>query len=606
MTSPSPSPLRDYLNYTLEHYSTKGTFRDDRGRFVEAATAAQEALQQQPALQAAAAVQEIKSSFGKGNWANCPWTAILDPRETRTTQTGVYIVWLFRADMSGVYLTLAQGVTEVQKAHKGESFEVLRAEAEKVRAVTGALSEQGFSSDPISLRSSTYGKAYEASVILQKFYPREALPPERALLEDVEVLFQAYSTYLGQKGPASANDALRPTSITQDLQQAFGRRGLTYTNEQIEMFFTALQTKGFVIISGISGTGKSKIAQAFADLCQTGHPSVPGPSRVLFLPVKPDWRDNKSLLGYYNPLSETYHRPAFLELLGGALDDYEANGRQAAPWFVILDEMNLAHVEHYFSDVLSVLESGRDVEGLTVEAVVLEAPEGVMPRRRFPLPPNLYIVGTVNLDETTHVFSPKVLDRAFSLEFTDVDFTHYPPKASGAATLDAHTLRAFTSDGQFAQIQKASVAAALTHHPEVRAALQALTSLLRPHLLHFGYQVFDEIVLFHAHARRSGMLAEPGVALDAAVSMKVLPKFHGGRAKLWAALVKVLCWSADPQQPHLALEQLNSILAGRALEDASLHDLRKILLDEPQAPMTSARALRMLEDLERDGFTAFG
>ena len=297
MTQPSPSPLRDYLSYTLEHYLSKGSFRDDRVRFVEAATAAQEALLQQPTLQAAAAIQDIKSSFGKGTWAFCPWMAILDNRETRTTQSGVYIAWLFRADMSGVYLTLAQGVTEVQKVHQGDSLEVLHAEADKVRAVTGLLVEQGFSNEPISLGSGNYAKAYEASMILQKFYACGALPTERELLEDVDVLFQAYSTYLGQKAPpTSSKEAQALPSITQDLQQAFSGRGLTYTNEQAEMFFTALQTKGFVVISGISGTGKSKIAQAFADLCQTSTPPAPSYPETLRKKVTPsDLQNDRSL-----------------------------------------------------------------------------------------------------------------------------------------------------------------------------------------------------------------------------------------------------------------------------------------------------------------------
>jgi hypothetical protein len=97
--------------------------------------------------------------------------------------------------------------------------------------------------------------------------------------------------------------------------------------------------------------------------------------------------------------------------------------------------MNLAHVEYYFADFLSVLESGRDEEGWTKEALRLHSfGKSILDQDGYPvppelrLPPNLYIIGTVNIDETTYMFSPKVLDRAFTLEFREVDFSNYPPE----------------------------------------------------------------------------------------------------------------------------------------------------------------------------------
>ena len=143
----------------------------------------------------------------------------------------------------------------------------------------------------------------------------------------------------------------------------------------------------------------------------------------LFISVRPDWRDSKSLLGYYNPLTKTYETTPFLEFILKAKKSFEAQDGLA--WFVILDEMNLARVEYYFADLLSVLESGRDANGETEEALQFiygEVEEGeTPPPPTLKLPPNLYFIGTVNVDETTHSFSPKVLDRAFSLEFLDVD-----------------------------------------------------------------------------------------------------------------------------------------------------------------------------------------
>ena len=146
-------------------------------------------------------------------------------------------------------------------------------------------------------------------------------------------------------------------------RKLFANEGLHYTQWQQAVFFTALQTKGFVILSGISGTGKTKIAQAFS----AALPQPDDGRNVEFLTVRPDWRDSKSLLGYHNPITDRYEWTPFLRFLLRASESWKA--RDGLAWFVILDEMDLAHVEHYFAELLSVLESGRDDEGWTREAI---------------------------------------------------------------------------------------------------------------------------------------------------------------------------------------------------------------------------------------------
>jgi energy-coupling factor transporter ATP-binding protein EcfA2 len=449
--------------------------------------------------------------------------------------------------------------------------------------------------------------------------------------------------------------------------------GLYFTPWQLATFYTALQTKGFVILSGISGTGKTKLAQAFAALlpqpatgkgptpddtieitvqpymlkygrlivpqratrlfdpppegqaaevrvafegktqsCRLVHAaygngqylslllkatarkwfsskfaagdtlllqpeldddqnltgfrlstetSQPEPGtepNYLFVSVRPDWRDPKSLLGYYNPLTQTYEPTDFLRFLLRAERNYRSENPLA--WFVILDEMNLAHVEYYFADLLSVLESGRDEAGWTREPLRLSYPdeaEGDLPPRELYLPPNLYIVGTVNVDETTQAFSPKVLDRAFTLELTEADFSAYPPSAPGGQSDLSDDQRwailvDFSQGGDFARIEKKVIEDYVGRHPEARVRLQTLNALLRPHELHFGYRVFDEIISFLAAAEGNELYADLGgaeAAFDAAVLMKVLPKFHGSRGKLEKALIGVLAWCVNPDQP---------------------------------------------------------
>lgn len=138
--------------------------------------------------------------------------------------------------------------------------------------------------------------------------------------------------------------------------------------------------------------------------------------------------------------------------------------------------------------LLSVLESGRDAEGWTNEPLRLvdteEAPEE-LPPKELRLPPNLYVVGTVNVDETTRAFSPKVLDRAFSLELSDVDFTDYREELGDGSTELSDTerqdlLAAFTQEGTFVRVDKETIAAHETAHPEARELLQNLNAQLGP------------------------------------------------------------------------------------------------------------------------------
>ncbi|MEN3045830.1 MAG: hypothetical protein ABDH49_02405 [Candidatus Hydrothermales bacterium] len=168
-----------------------------------------------------------------------------------------------------------------------------------------------------------------------------------------------------------------------------------------------------------------------------------------FLPVQPDWKDLKSLLGYYNPIMNRFEEPThFLRFILEAIIDYKENRNRALPYFVIPDEMNLARVEYYFAEFLSVLESGRDEDGFTKEGIKIQISgkdidkqkeeqkglsellekAGYNPRENvidLKFPPNLYFIGTINIDETTFMFSPKVLDRAFVIEFKEVDFDEY-------------------------------------------------------------------------------------------------------------------------------------------------------------------------------------
>jgi hypothetical protein len=509
------------------------------------------------------------------------------------------------------------------------------------------------------------------------------------------------------------------------IQNYMNSKGYCFSPLQIASFYTALQTKGFVILSGISGTGKTKLAERFTemlphpteqivkepdavisitlapdhlkrhrfiiprqyftlfnppasnqrvDLSLTFHshkqqcwmkyydypprspyllfwlqgeavrwidenygvgdqlflkPKIVDEQLVgltimankselqgqvaeeegkntLFISVRPDWRDSKSLLGYYNPLTKTYEWTDFLRFIVKASNSFKAKDDLA--WFVIMDEMNLARVEYYFADLLSVLESGRNENGETTEPLRFQYgtdAEGDLPPAEIYLPPNLYFIGTVNVDETTQTFSPKVLDRAFSLEFVTVNFDTYNLSVMNQS-VDRHSgelIKAFTRDGKFACIDKDEIRTFLEQDPAWKDKLQALNTLLQPYNLHFGYRVFDEIMMFLKNAKDNEVFeaAFPmqnghsiNIAFDLAVLMKVLPKFHGSRGKLEKPLAAILAWCAD--------KSIDEEPVKSALNDPSAP------IDPPLwvYPATAQRVLRMLHSLYTTGFASFG
>lgn len=287
------------------------------------------------------------------------------------------------------------------------------------------------------------------------------------------------------------------------------------------------------------------------------------------------------------------------------------------PYFVILDEMNLAHVEYYFADFLSVLESGRDDDGFTREPIPLHEVGKVEKEQEIPrelkLPPNLYIIGTVNMDETTYSFSPKVLDRAFVVEFHDVDLENYPPQDS-ESELSPETINALKGlilddlrgeKGKFLARSKeeANKAVRELKGTEYWRVLVELNGALEPYDMHFGYRVVDEIALFFQSAReswKSGIVEfeNDDEIFDLALLMKVLPKFHGNRKKLEEPLKAVLklCLSESAGIDVQELRKENVIELLKNWESGK---------ENFRFKHTARKVLRMLRQLYEIGFASF-
>jgi 5-methylcytosine-specific restriction enzyme B len=264
--------------------------------------------------------------------------------------------------------------------------------------------------------------------------------------------------------------------------------------------------------------------------------------------VRPDWTDHRALLGYFNPLRKRYETTPFLRFLLEARDECAravAEARPPAPFFAVFDEMNLARVEHYFSDFLSCMESGEplqlhddadleSVDGVD-DAEVLEIP------RALRLPPNVFFTGTVNVDETTYLFSPKVLDRAFVLELNEVDLVGY-----GAAAIEDVGL-ALPGFGSFDSNEKPSPKHWRELDAESRAAVIRLEGALVKEGRPFGYQVANEIARFLQLAGlQSGADPEARLAaLDLAIRSKILPKLNGTQQELKTTLAVLAGFFGD-------------------------------------------------------------
>ena len=244
----------------------------------------------------------------------------------------------------------------------------------------------------------------------------------------------------------------------------------------------------FAVLTGLSGAGKTLLARAYGKALWRHQPSPE--EGLCTIPVQPSWHDPSCLLGYKNPLAEEsdFVRTEFLKFL------LLASGNPNKPYTVVLDEMNLSHPEQYLAPLLSAMETGDDIVLHSEVDEICGVPPSI------PYPENLVIIGTVNMDETTHGLSDKVLDRASVIDFWDIDVEAYPH---------------WNTEGLNAE-----------HVTMLRDVLIALGKALRPARLHFGWRTISDILGYVQVALSEGGLSIDKAA-DHAIYSKVLPKLRG-------------------------------------------------------------------------------
>lgn len=330
-------------------------------------------------------------------------------------------------------------------------------------------------------------------------------------------------------------------SLAEEFAQLVENSGMRLDRDQILAFLAGVLSKPFAILTGQSGSGKTQLAKRLGEWCGQ---DAAGRPRYLVVPVRPDWTGPEFLFGYPDGLAErvdgrpVWAVPTALEFLLRAHHD------PAAPYVLVLDEMNLAHVERYFADFLSGIESREPVmPNLSHRnGRWIEAESG----GQLPLPSNVIVVGTVNVDETTYMFSPKVLDRAFVHEFRvrsdELDPGLRRPTALPSASDEAHRhiVRVLQNDDWH-----------FDHpHPE-QAALVDDLKRLHSHLssvkLDFGHRVLFEALRFASIANSAGIGGIDSV-LDYIVMTKALPKIHGSRQRLETSLLVLHVWALGEEE----------------------------------------------------------
>lgn len=308
--------------------------------------------------------------------------------------------------------------------------------------------------------------------------------------------------------------------------------GLIYSDDLIKRFAYALMTKPFVILSGLAGSGKTQLALAFAE-CM----SEDVERQVRVVSVGADWTNREPLLGYPNALkSNEYVMPEC-----GALDMLiEAHENPSKPYFLILDEMNLSVVERYFADFLSAMESKKPIalwKGAADGESESRVPNEIM------LPQNLYIIGTINVDETTYMFSPKVLDRAHVIEFKIAaeEMASFLEDDKMVNRHACHGACAGMAEDFLARTNACAVGADTTG---VRDTLSGFFKELKSVNAEFGYRTASEIYRYINNV--GDELGEHG-AIDTAILQKLLPKLHGSRKKLSPVLSALwkLCFAEN-------------------------------------------------------------
>ena len=336
---------------------------------------------------------------------------------------------------------------------------------------------------------------------------------------------------LGQEG------IIRETSAIKNAITQF------QSNKSFLPYLTALRTKPFMLLAGISGTGKSRIVREMAKACwKEGDPEYGKnhPKNFCMVQVKPNWHDSSELIGYVSRLNgEKFVVGPFLRFLAAALKDPDT------PYFLCLDEMNLAPVEQYFAEYLSVIESRKlnpdgtittdpiieyentDAYGSLIDQL-FDTPEErkayktAEGGKRLTIPQNLFVVGTVNMDETTFSFSRKVLDRAMTIEMNEVDLHGGLERGTGNEIgYIGNSIIGDAAEGCDVYEDNRELC------DKVLAYLEQVNAILEGSPFKIAYRTRNEFLMYAVNRKKLDEKSQLWQSLDEMTSMKILSRIEG-------------------------------------------------------------------------------
>lgn len=361
---------------------------------------------------------------------------------------------------------------------------------------------------------------------------------------------------------------------------------VSITENKAAKYITALRTKPFLLLAGISGTGKSQKVQELAYMtCPDRLRGETAPGNYCLVEVKPNWHDSTELLGYFSALTGKYELTDFIRFV------YKAIKNNDTPFFLCLDEMNLAPVEQYFAEYLSVLETRKRVggkiktqpllkketfancklfekeedpgnpnmtnDGKHYKSIPLYSEEDAeivsyLKDNGLSLPENLFVIGTVNMDDTTHQFSRKVIDRAFTIEmnggsmaamFSDESraLLEYRDEPVPLSVFKPQFVRAYEvlDDERFAKYSdkiKTEIPA-LLGDSDGKADADSINGVLNDTPFRVSYRVQNELVLYLSTLIEQNSFPEniEGLIKEAVLAVlleKVLPRVQGEKRQL--------------------------------------------------------------------------
>lgn len=544
----------------------------------------------------------IKGSVGQGNWANIPWICIFDRAVTTKATKGVYIVYLLSEDGERLYLTLNQGCTDLlnRLRRPGAVLELKRI-AKDISDNIGCGDFDVRERIDLGENISPLSKLYEDGTICYRRYDRENLPSEEELLSDLQEMIDIYTQYANKRhllestgsviltdssGFGEYSEGYSEKVVLEEIKRYIASKGFSYEEGTIENFYLSLKSKPFVILAGISGTGKTRLVKLFAEAIGANVAN----GRFKLVSVRPDWSDSTDLFGHTD-LNGRFVPGSLIDFIHAAANDSDK------PYILCLDEMNLARVEYYLSDFLSIMETADiNQEGYIETDQLLPSTYfgadliAAEKYKNLRLTQNLYLIGTVNMDETTFPFSRKVLDRANTIELSYVNLL-----PDHLLTLE-ESLDPKERDNEFLKAQCVQLIDCKHEYEYVYQLcqeLEQLNNMLETAGFQCGYRIRDEIAFYMVNNKKVGLL-EHDQAMDFQILQKILPRIQGSSTAIKEMLDELFKYLASDYEGY---QVVNDNLGDRML---------KHLKDHPgRYPKSASKVAFMVRRFEEDGFTSY-